>query len=256
MKNPLKAKLKAGKPSVGTWVSIMHPDVVEIVAMVGFDWMIFDTEHNSADVDTVKVLLQAASYNPDCIPLVRVAWNDMVMIKKALDIGAYGLIIPWVNTREEAENVVKYCKYPPEGVRGFGPRRAALRDPDYVQTANDELVIGIQIETQMALDNLDKMFQVNGIDLCLIGPMDLSMSLGIFGQFEHPKYKAAVEHVLSTSEKYGVVPGIVADPETVDGYIEQGFRFCPISADFGALIEGLKAAFDHVKSWEPTPYKG
>ena len=255
MKNPLKAKLKAGKISVGITVTIPHPDIAEIVAKMGFDWMIMDTEHSPYDVESAQILMQAASYNPNFIPLIRVAWNDMVIIKKALDIGVYGLIIPWVNSREEAENAVKYCMYPPKGVRGCGPRRAALHDPDHIQTANDELLIGIQIETKTALDNLDEILAVKRIDLCMIGPADLSLSLGILNQFEHPKFREALDRVLTACKKYGVVPGMFAITQTINSALEQGFRFCSLTPDMLIFMKGIRDALNNVKGWEPTPYK-
>jgi len=254
MKNPLKARLKAGQIAIGIWATIGHPDVAELLAKMGFDWICFDTEHSPFEVETAQELMQAASYNPDCIPLIRVAWNDMVRIKKALDTGAYGLIIPWVNTREEAENAVRYCMYPPQGIRGCGPRRAALHDPEYTQTVNEELLIGVQIETQTALDNLDEIFSVKGIDLCYIGPNDLSLSLGIHGQYDHPKWEAALDHVVATCDKHGVVPGMHCRVHTINDALAHGFRFCALYSERQLFMKGLTDALAIVKGWEPTPY--
>ena len=256
MKNPLKAKLKTGKPTVGTWITIGHPDVAEIIAMLGFDWFVSDTEHSPFGIETSQVLLQAASYNPECVPLVRVEWNDVALIKKALDIGAYGVVIPWVSTWKEAQKAVEYCKYPPEGIRGFGPRRAALRDPEYVKTANDELLIAVQIETQTALDNLDEICAVRGIDVCYIGPNDLSMSLGIFGQFDHPKFKEALDRLLTTCKKYGIAPGMHCNEHNISGALAQGFQFCALGNVSQLLIKGARDAINAVKGWTPRPYKG
>ncbi len=250
LKNPVKEKLKTGKPSVGTWVTIGHPDVPERLAALGFDWIIFDTEHSPMDVPSIQTLMQAMSYTRECVPFIRVAWNDMVLVKRALDIGAYGLVIPWVNTREEALNAVRYCRYPPEGVRGFGPRRAAMFDPDYVKTANDEILLVVQIETEKALSNLDEILSVEGIDACFIGPYDLSMSLGAFTQWNNPKFMDAVDKVLKTSLKWGVAPGMHCDNEDiVNEAITRGFRFCALSGDEGFLRRGALEAIKKVEGW-------
>ena len=128
--------------------------------------------------------MMQAMNGTNCTPLVRPQWNDMVIIKRVLDIGAHGVLVPWINTKEEAEYAVRACKYPPEGLRGYGPRRAALFDPDYLKTANDEILVVAQIETQKAISNLDDILSVKGIDACYIGPFacpaasDLILSSG------------------------------------------------------------------------------
>jgi len=249
LRNPVKAKLKRGEVSFGAWVSIGHPDVSESLAKLGFDWLLFDTEHSPLNIEVIQGLLQSMSYTKDCVPLIRVAWNDVVLIKRALDIGAYGLVIPWVNTREEALNAVKACRYPPEGVRGFGPRRAAWHDPAYVKTANEELLIIAQVETETALTNLDEVLSVKGIDVALIGPWDLSMSLGVFTQWESPKFKAAVERVLEACEKWKVVPGYVCGDENVKEAAERRFRFLSIGGDEGFMVKG---ALDSLKRARET----
>jgi 2-keto-3-deoxy-L-rhamnonate aldolase RhmA len=140
LKNSLKAKLKEGKTVYGIGMSVANPEVAEIIGKMEFDWAFIDTEHSPMEVKDVQLLMQAMSASAT-VPIVRVPWNDMVMIKRALDIGAYGIIIPWVNTREDAVRAVQAIRYPPKGLRGFGPRRASLFDPDYVKTANDELLL-------------------------------------------------------------------------------------------------------------------
>ena len=153
--------------------------------------------------ETMQQMLQAMN-GTECIPIVRPQWNDPVQIKRILDIGAYGVIIPWVNSKEEAENAVRACKYPPEGIRGFWPRRAGRFDPDYFETANEEILVAVQVETKQALKNLDEILSVPGIDACYIGPYDLSYSLG-FGippRWDDPEYLAAFTRTLEAAEKY------------------------------------------------------
>lgn len=249
MKNPVKAKLKAGEPSVGTWLAIGHPDISEILADLGFDWIVFDTEHGPLSIETVQCLMQAMSYSTDCIPMVRVAWNDLVLIKRALDIGAYGVVIPWVNTKEDAINAVRYCKYPPEGIRGCGPRRAAMRDEEYIKTANDEILIVVQIETETAIKNLDEIFSVKGVDACFIGPSDLTMSLGIYRGLNHPRFKNAVDTVLRACKRWGVAPGMHCNEANINEAIAQGFQFCALDSDTMFLRRGAVDSLRKVKGW-------
>lgn len=247
MKNELKAKLKAGKVVLGTGVGIGHPDVAEILAQAGYDWMVLDTEHSPMDVSQVQVLLQAMSFSKT-VPLVRVAWNDMVLIKKALDIGAYGIIVPWVNTKEDAKRAVQAVRYPPQGLRGFGPRRAAMRDPDYVKTANDEIFLGVQIETQTALDNLDEILSVEGIDATLIGPSDLSLSLGVHEQWSNPKFTSAIEKILDASKRHGVAPGSLA-PYEWQLRLKQGFKMILLTLDMWLLQDSAARALSEARNF-------
>mgnify|MGYP000023413723 FL=1 len=250
MKNPVKAKLKAGKPSIGTWITIGHPDVAEFLATLGFDWFVFDMEHSPISFETVQVLMQASSFSKT-VPLVRVAWNDMVLIKRALDIGAYGVVIPWVNTKEDAINAVKYCRYPPRGLRGCGPRRAAVRDPEYFETVEEELLVVVQIETEEALKNIDDILTVEGIDACYIGPNDLSMNLGVFRQWGHPKFRKALEIVLDACKRYGVAPGMHCNINNINEALEMGFKFCAIDSDYRFLLRGAREAIERVEGWSP-----
>lgn len=233
MKNSLKAKMKRGEVAIGTTVSIGHPDVAETLGGIGYDWILIDTEHAPLEVGTVQALIQSMSGSKS-VPIVRVAWNDIVMIKRALDIGAYGIIVPWVNTREEAERAVKAIRYPPKGLRGFGPRRAALFDPSYVKSAEKELVLGVQIETKTALENLDEILSVEGIDAAVIGPADLSYSLGILMQYDSPKFNAALDKVVAAANKHKVVAGFLA-VDNVERRVKQGFTWLNVSADLGLL---------------------
>ena len=178
MKNILKEKLKKGQAVIGTFISLGHPDVTELLSRLGFDWLLIDGEHSPIGLETMQVMMQAMN-GSNCTPIVRPQWNDMVIIKRILDIGAHGVLVPWVNTKEEAEYAVSACKYPPKGLRGWGPRRAGLFDPDYLQTANDEILVIVQIETKEAVSNVDDILSVEGIDACFIGPYDLSLSFGL-----------------------------------------------------------------------------
>jgi len=188
LKNLLKEKLQKGQVVIGTFVGLGHPDVTESLSRLGFDWLVIDGEHAPLGLETMQRMLQAMN-GSNCTPIIRPQWNDMVIIKRVLDIGAHGVLVPWINTKEEAEYAVRACKYPPEGLRGYGPRRAALFDPDYLKTANDEILVVAQIETQKAISNLDDILSVKGIDACYIGPFDLSRSFGLDSQqWDNPQY--------------------------------------------------------------------
>lgn len=251
-KNKTKLLLKQGKPAFGTWVTIDSPDVAEALSRVGFDWLVFDMEHAPLEIETCQHMMQAMN-GTETTPIVRVAWNDMVLMKRVLDIGAYGVVVPWVNSRGEAEYAVKACRYPPAGVRGVGPRRVVkygLESIDeYFKAADEEVLIIVQIETEKALQNLDEILSTPGVDACYVGPYDLSASLGVFRQFNHPKFTSAIEKILDTSKKTGVAPGYHAGSlEEALLRLEQGFKFIAITSDMGHLINSCRKTVSKLKS--------
>ena len=245
MKNPLKEKLNRGEAVIGTFISIGHPDVAEWLSRLGFDWLLLDNEHSPTGLETLQTMMQGMNGSP-CVPLVRLQWNDSVIIKRVLDAGAYGVLIPWVNSKEQAEKAVSACKYPPQGLRGFGPRRAGMFDPDYFSTANDEILVTVQIETGEALKNLDDIMAVPGIDACYIGPYDLSVSLG-FGvppKWDEPRYMAAIDRVLEVAARHGKPAGMFANMENIEWALEKGFRFNSVDNDDIFLLRGARMALE------------
>jgi 2-keto-3-deoxy-L-rhamnonate aldolase RhmA len=244
LKNPLKEKLRRGEAVIGTFVEIGHPDVAEWLSRVGFDWLLLDTEHAPTGLETLQGMMQAMS-GTNCIPIVRPQWNDLVFIKRVLDLGAYGVLIPWVNSKEDAENAVRFCKYPPEGIRGFGPRRPGMFDPaDYYKTANSELLVAIQIETDKALKNLDEILSVPGIDACYVGPWDLSVSMG-FGvppKWDDPRYLAAFDRVLEAAKRHGKPAGMFSTVDNIEWALKKGFKFNTVDDDDTFLITGAQVA--------------
>jgi 2-keto-3-deoxy-L-rhamnonate aldolase RhmA len=247
MKNILKEKLKAGKQTLGLFMSIPSPIVTEALSRVGYDWFVFDNEHSPLDVASTQTLMQAMG-GTDTVPLVRVPWNDIVHIKKTLDIGAYGLIIPLVNSKEEAKQAVSYCKYPSsKGIRGFGPRRASMLDREYVKTADDELLILVQIETQKAVNNVEEILSVEGIDGYYIGPNDLSFSLGILRDFENPKFKKTIDKVVEAGKNAGVFSGIHgAGLDNVKQRMNEGFQLICVGSDLGFVRRGAQSALQYL----------
>ena len=253
MKNPLKARLTNGERVIGTFVGLGHPDVTEWLSRLGFDWLLLDAEHAPLGFETLQRMMQSMN-GTGCVPLVRPQWNDFVIIKRVLDLGACGVLIPWVNSREEAENAVKYCLYPQSGgLRGTGPRKASDYgfNREYFDIIDEELLIAVQIETEEALKNLEDIFSVDRIDVAYIGPYDLSMSLGVFRQFDHPKFLKALETVLDKAEAAGVTPGIYCSIDDINHYIEKGFRFNSLASDVDLLLHGAISAMRRIRGWKP-----
>lgn len=247
MKNLLKEKLQKGQVVIGTFVGLGHPDVTESLSRLGFDWLVIDGEHAPLGFETMQRMMQAMN-GTNCTPLVRPQWNDMVIIKRVLDIGAHGVLVPWVNTKEEAEYAVRACKYPPEGLRGYGPRRAALFDPDYLKTANDEILVVAQIETQKAISNLDDILSVKGIDACYIGPLDLSLSFGFYGpQWDNPQYIDAFDKVLAAAKKWGKPAGMWTYQENIQWAIEKGFTLNTVDSADIFLMKGATMALEKAR---------
>lgn len=240
MENELKARLKKGEKTVGAWITIPHTDISEALSTLSFDWFVFDQEHSALDDQLTQQLMQAM-IGKKVTPIVRVAWNDMVMIKKALDTGAQGIIIPWVNSREDAIKAVKFCKYPPEGVRGCGPRRTILLDPDYLKTVNDELLIIVQIETQEAVDNAKGIMSVDGIDAFFVGPFDLSASMGLMGQIAHVKVQKSINRIFEAGKNAGVISGIWQGAGmTIRERLEEGWQMVALGMDINFLMDGAQ----------------
>jgi len=244
MKNELKRRLKRGEKTVGVWITIPHTDVSEALSTLAFDWFVFDQEHSTLDDGLSQQLMQAMS-GKELTPLIRVAWNDPVMIKKALDTGAYGIIVPWVNSREDAVKTVKACKYPPEGIRGCGPRRTILLDPDYLKTVNDEILIIVQIETEEAANKTEEILSVEGVDGFFIGPFDLSASMGIMGQISHKRVQDAINKVFEVGKKLGVASGIWQGAGmTIKERLEEGWQMVALGMDIHFLMDGARKALE------------
>jgi 2-keto-3-deoxy-L-rhamnonate aldolase RhmA len=253
LKNFVKEKLRSGDPSVGTWVQLNNPDVSEELSLLGFDWLVFDVEHGVFTLPEVQRMMQSMN-DRSCVPLVRVPINEPVYFKWALDVGGYGVVVPWVNSKEDAIEAVRASKYPPEGIRGCGPRRASRyysELSDYVKNINEEILVVMMIESQQALDNLDEILSVKGVDVAYIGPDDLSLNLGIFQQKEHPKFRAALAKVIDACDKHGVIPGMHCNEKNINDAIAQGFHFCALNDDDTFLTMGANACLKEVRGWTP-----
>lgn len=254
MRNLAKRKLKAGKPSIGTWITIGHPDISMYLADLGFDWLVCDMEHSPYGPETYHFMVQSMLYNRhDCMPMARVPWNDLVWIKKVLDAGATGLVIPRIDNAQMAKEAVRLMKYPPMGERGAGPRLAAFRDPEYFKTANEETLLVVMIETRSGLENIDEIFSIEGVDACFVGPSDLSLDMGIHRQYTHPDFIAALDRVVDAGREHGVAPGMhcltAPGPTNINEAIDRGFRFCAVDTDVTFLRNAASSALKGIKSW-------
>jgi len=242
--NRVKELLRKGETTVGTWITTGSPDIAELIAHTGVDWLVFDMEHAPIDIEKVQVLMQATS-GTDITPFVRVAWNDLVLIKRALDIGAQGLVIPWVNSEADAIKAVQAARYPPRGLRGAGPRRAAMYglDRNYMADAESKIMIIVQIETSQAVENVEKILHVDGVDAFFIGPRDLSTSMGIQDRRNDQTFDLTLKKLLEAGEKLGVPAGIMChSTDEIKSATQKGFKFIAIGSDCDYLIWGADVA--------------
>jgi len=243
-RNTLKAALRAGKPQIGLWASLSSNYTAEIVAGAGFDWMLIDTEHSPADIETVLQQIQAASAYPTAA-VVRVPWNDMVTIKRYLDIGVQSILIPQVANATEAKNAVAYTRFPPEGLRGVaGATRATRfgRIKDYFTRAQEELCVLVQVESGAALGEIEAIAKVDGIDGIFIGPADLHASLGYTGERAHADVLPKIDDAIARIAKAGKAPGILTDSEELARrWLKLGATFVAVGTDASILARGADA---------------
>ncbi len=228
-----RARLKAGETLIGTMVTIPTPSVAEILADVGFDWLFIDGEHGALGTSDVLGILQAVGDRVPCI--VRVPAAEESPIKRVLDLGAAGIIVPQTNTAEQVADVVRYSRYAPIGARGVGLGRAhgyGLRFQEYMDTANEEVVVIVQAEHADAVKNIEAMVAVPGIDAVLLGPYDLAASLGKMGQINDPVVTGAIDRVTAACQKVNMPLGIFGvTADAVRPPIEQGYTLIAVSVD-------------------------
>jgi 4-hydroxy-2-oxoheptanedioate aldolase len=249
--NRLRSIWKSGGAAVNGWLAIPASFAAETMAHQGWDTLTIDLQHGVVDYAAMVTMLQAISTTPT-VPVVRVPWLEPGILMKTLDAGAYAVICPMVNAREDAQRLVSYTHYAPRGTRSFGPVRASLYGgPDYFQHANDTIVTFAMIETAQALDNLDAILSVEGLDAVYIGPSDLSISLGCKPAFDElePKAAQAVEHILARAKAHGVVAGIHnGTPEAALARIGKGFQFVTVGSDARILAAGSQEILKTMRS--------
>ena len=247
--NLFKQAIREGRPQIGLWSSLCSNLAAEVIAGSGFDWILVDTEHAPNELPMVFSQLQALA-GGTAAPVVRPAWNDMVLMKRLLDIGAQNLLIPYVQTAEEARAAVASTRYPPQGVRGVavsarGSRYGRMKD--YYQRIDAEICVIVQIETQRALENIEAIAAVDGIDGLFIGPSDLAADLGHLGETSHSEVRAAIENALNRIRKTGKASGILAPIEAdARHWLSLGCVVLAVGSDIGLLArqsEELAAKF-------------
>ena len=250
-KNRFKSALQAGQAQIGLWSSLSSSYTVEVIAGAGFDWLLLDMEHSPNDLESLLGQLQAAAPYP-AHPVVRVPWNDMVAIKRVLDVGAQSLLVPYVSTADEATAAVSYTRYPPRGVRGVaGSTRATRfgRIKDYARRAADEICLLVQVETAQALENIEAICAVDGVDGVFIGPADLHASLGYPGEIANAAVKPSIDEAVRRIRKAGKAPGILTPSEPdARHWLECGALFVAVGADVGILARGAEALAAKFKS--------
>ena len=253
--NNLRTLWKAGGAAVNGWLAIPNSFSAETMAHQGWDALTIDLQHGMVDYQAMVPMLQALS-TTSTVPVVRVPWLEPGILMKTLDAGAYGVICPMVNTREEAQKLVAYTHYAPRGTRSFGPVRALLYGgADYPQHANDTIVTFAMIETAKALDNLDDILSVEGLDAIYIGPSDLSLALGCKPTFDDvdPKAAEAIDHILARAKAHGVVAGIHnGSPEAALKRIAEGFQFVTVSSDERLMAAGAQQVMAKMRAG-PAP---
>ncbi|MGD9831737.1 MAG: HpcH/HpaI aldolase/citrate lyase family protein [Piscinibacter sp.] len=245
--NPFRQLLKSagGHPPVGTWIMSASPLVAEATGHAGFDWAVIDMEHSPLDMMDVLQMMQALSCTK-MVPIVRVAWNDAVLVKRVLDAGATTVMFPFVQTADEAARAVAATRYPPQGVRGMAGMSRASRFgtlPNYLATANRQMGVIVQLETAQAIERIDAIADVDGVDGLFIGPADLSASMGYVGQLTHPAVMDRMAHAVLRCKAIGKPVGTIGgDPESVAQYRAAGFDYVAVGSDLGLFMQGARSA--------------
>lgn len=253
--NSVKRALNDGRVQIGTWVNTLRtPQIARILATSGFDFMYIDMEHSCLSIETVGDLCYAA-LEAGLVPIVRPPAKDPHLLSRPLDNGAMGLLIPHVDTREEAEAAVKAIKYPPIGERGMNIVNVhtgwgKVRGDEYVKTMNEETLLIVQIESDRAIQGIDDILSVEGVDGAVIGRGDLAADLGVHGQTDHPEVKKRVEMLIAACQRHGKIPGLlVQDVASAKEWVARGIRLVPYSNEVGILVGAATRAVGEIRSF-------
>lgn len=238
---PIKQRWQDGEITLGQWAMMPSASAMEVSARANFDFICIDLQHGLADYGSMLSLLRTIDLGPSA-PFVRVPWNEPGVIGRSLDAGASGIIVPMINSVEEARAAVSFCRYPPAGSRSFGPLRVSMRDgPEYYAHANENVVLAVMIETRAALDAVADIAALDGVDLLFVGPFDLSVSLGLSpGDNDgEPAFDKAIEAVLQACRDAGKPAGVLSNTALVKRRAEQGFSMISVTMDVSALSNGI-----------------
>jgi 4-hydroxy-2-oxoheptanedioate aldolase len=249
--NRFKQALREGRTQIGMWSHLCSPISIEILAHCGYDWLLIDMEHSPNDLQQVLSQLQAMT-GGSATPIVRPPWNDMVTFKRLLDIGAQSLLVPYVQTEDEARQAVAYTRYPPMGVRGYaGAPRASHygRVQGYAQRNHEEICVLVQVETLQGLENLESIVRVDGIDGVFIGPGDLSAAMGYLANPKHPEVLATIDRAIARIRACGKAAGILTGDEALARhYVGQGCLFVAVGADQNLLRDSATALAARIRA--------
>jgi 2-keto-3-deoxy-L-rhamnonate aldolase RhmA len=254
----LKTRLARNDLTIGSWITLAHPAIAEIMAKAGFDWLVVDLEHSAITIREAAELIRVIDLC-GVVPLVRLSANDAVQIKRVMDAGAHGVIVPMVNSATEAEQAVAAVRYPPQGRRGVGLARAqgyGTAFADYRDWVNREAIVIVQVEHILAVNNLAAILAVEGVDGFIVGPYDLSGSLGLPGEFEHPQMVEALQEIRRVAAQTGVAAGyhvVQPQPDLVREKMAEGYSFIAYSVDFLFLGEMCRQGLNTIRQALQVP---
>jgi len=249
--NRVRSRLKEGKFVIGSWVSLCSLVGADVMGTIGFDWLLIDMEHGTGDYQTLLGQIQAINAMGDSTPIVRVQWNDPVIIKRILDTGAEGVMVPGIRSVAEAKAAVAAIKYPPDGIRSVAfPRSSRYgQDPNYLKEANGNTAMFLQIETIDAVNAIDEILDVPGIDVAFIGPNDLAADMGHIGNMAHPDVVAAIKKTEDAANKRGIPLGSVSrNYDQALAMIDKGYRAAALMSDVGFLIQSARGGMEKVRA--------
>ncbi len=249
--NWVREKIRAGQPTIGCFMGLGSPNLAELLAHAGYDWLVIETEHNALDSAQIEHMLMAIN-GTDAIPIVRIPSANPVFIQRALDIGGMGVLVPMVKTADEAEAIVAATRYPPQGTRGWGPLRASqytVDNEDYFNRANDNILVFLLVETKEAVGNLEAIAAVPGVDVLYIGMWDLCLSLGLNPlHMPHPETDAVIERALAVGRETDVAIGFgESAPAGLQRRQAQGFTVLGYGPDYSLLLQAARAGLEVFK---------
>lgn len=248
----LKNKINSGALTVGSWITLGHPAIAEILAKAGFDWLVIDLEHSVINIDMAGDLIRTIDLC-GVAPLVRLTSNNPDQIKRVMDAGAHGIVVPMVNTEDDARHAVAATRYGPQGIRGVGLARAqgyGNNFKEYLEWQNEEPVVIVQIEHIDAINDLENILSVPGVDGFIIGPYDLSCSMGIPGKFDDAEFIKTLNNIKETGQRLNVPAGIhIVEPDLIrlESTVNEGFTFIAYSVDIRVLDVGVREGLDKLK---------
>ncbi len=251
MVNRLKSLIREEQPAIGSWIGFADPYSVELMADLGFDWLLIDTEHFPLDRQSLRTILISMKGSTTA-PVVRLASNSQDHFQTALDLGALGVVVPMVNSRMDASRAVNFCRYPPEGGRGFSPTRASRYFQDlerYANEANDEIALIVQVETPEAVANIEEILSVRSIDGIFIGPGDLASFMNVATQTKHPEVESVLDHLIERARAYRMPFGLPTwTPEECESYVKRGACLLTIGSDLSFMANAARSSLSAVRN--------